>query len=137
MNINKYFIILFCMLFGFTAYCQNNKYQLSSHILDISKGSPAPNVKVDLERLMPNKEWITIASEKTDSNGRIGNFLVVGKSDNKGIYKLKFYTENYFVSQNLETFYPFIEVIFEIKDDKHYHVPITVSPFGYSTYRGS
>ncbi len=137
MNINKYFIMLFCMLFGFTAYGQNNKYQLSSHILDISKGSPAPNVKVDLERLMPNKEWMTIASESTDSNGRIGNFLVFGKGDNKGIYKLKFYTENYFISQKLETFYPFIEVIFEIKDDKHYHVPITVSPFGYSTYRGS
>ncbi|WP_312331712.1 hydroxyisourate hydrolase [Sphingobacterium sp.] len=137
MNINKYFIMLFCMLFGFIAYGQNNKYQLSSHILDISKGSPASNVKVDLERLMPNKEWMTIASERTDNNGRIGNFLVVGKGDNKGIYKLKFYTENYFISQKLETFYPFIEVIFEIKDDKHYHVPITVSPFGYSTYRGS
>lgn len=129
--------MLFCAFFGLPVYSQHVKYQLSSHILDISKGSPAPDVKVDLEKLMSNGQWITIASEKTDFNGRISNFLLTGKTDNKGIYKLKFYIESYFLLQKLETFYPFIEVIFEIKDDKHYHVPITVSPFGYSTYRGS
>ncbi|RKO70150.1 hydroxyisourate hydrolase [Sphingobacterium puteale] len=137
MNRKKYFIMLFCVLFGLTAYGQNSKYQLSSHILDISKGSPAPNVQVDLERLMPNKQWTSVASEKTDSNGRISNFLLAGEHENKGIYKLKFYTGSYFLIQSLETFYPFIEVVFEIKDEKHYHVPITISPFGYSTYRGS
>jgi 5-hydroxyisourate hydrolase len=124
-------IMLLCMLVGLTAFSQNSKYQLSSHILDLSKGSPAPDVKVDLEKLMPNKQWVTVASEKTDNNGR------TGKVDNKGVYKLKFYTESYFLNQKIETFYPFIEVVFEIKDDKHYHVPITVSPFGYATYRGS
>ncbi|MGE8424666.1 hydroxyisourate hydrolase [Sphingobacterium siyangense] len=137
MSKKKYMIMLLCMLFGLTAYSQKSKYQLSSHILDISKGNPAPDVKVDLEKLMPNKQWVTVASEKTDNSGRIGTFLETGKVDNKGVYKLKFYTESYFLNQKIETFYPFIEVVFEIKDDKHYHVPITVSPFGYATYRGS
>lgn len=133
----KYIFMLFFVFFGLTAYCQKPFYQLSSHILDISKGSPAPDVQVDLERLTSEKQWVTVASEKTDSNGRISNFLLAGKTDNKGVYKLKFYTESYFFSQKLETFYPYIEIVFEIKDNKHYHVPITVSPFGYSTYRGS
>ena len=58
-------------------------------------------------------------------------------NDNKGVYKLTFFVEPYFTNQQLDTFYPYIEVVFEIKGDKHYHVPITLSAYGYGTYRGN
>ena len=83
-------------------------------------------------------KWVCIDEKTTDSNGRVKDFLLQdGKTDNKGIYKLTFHTEPYFKSQDKESFYPFIEVVFEIKDNSHYHVPITLSPYGYSTYRGN
>jgi 5-hydroxyisourate hydrolase len=59
------------------------------------------------------------------------------EKENKGIYKLTFYTKEYFSAKNVETFYPFIEVVFEIEGTNHFHVPITLSAFGYSTYRGN
>jgi 5-hydroxyisourate hydrolase len=72
----------------------------------------------------------------TDVNGRITDFLNSEKS-NIGIYKLIYFTNDYFKKNNVESFYPFIEVVFQIKDEKHYHVPITLSAFGYATYRGN
>ena len=116
-------------------------YQLSSHILDIVKGQPAQNVKVKLEKqLADGRGWIVVDEKTTNKEGRIADFLKVedGKEDtNNGIYRLTFYTKPYFESQNISTFYPFIEVVFEVTGDTHYHVPITLSPYGYSTYRGS
>lgn len=74
----------------------------------------------------------------TDGNGRVKDFLEKRTgADNRGVYKLTYYVAPYFESQAQDTFYPFIDVVFEIKDDSHYHVPITLSPYGYSTYRGS
>ena len=117
---------------------QQTKYQLSSHILDISKGMPAADVKINLHKQEQNKQWVLVSEKVTDENGRVPNFLPQEKGvDNIGVYKLTFLVEPYFKSQALDTFYPFIEVVFEIKDDKHYHVPITLSAFGYGTYRGN
>ncbi len=117
-------------------FAQSN-YQLSSHILDISKGMPATGVTIKLEKLQKDKvSWNIIDQKMTDNAGRVGNFLPSDKS-NAGIYRLTFLTQDYFKQSNTESFYPFIEVVFEIKDDKHYHVPITLSAFGYSTYRGN
>lgn len=66
------------------------------------------------------------------------DFLKYGQGvDHKGIYKLTYYTAPYFRSLGQQSFYPYIEVMFEITDGNHYHVPITLSPFGYSTYRGN
>ena len=113
-------------------------YQLSSHILDISTGKPAPNVNVKLMMQQANGSWKLLNTEKTGENGRISNFLPnEGEIDNDGTYKLIFETTPYFYNQGLETFYPYIEVNFNIKGNNHYHVPITLSPYGYSTYRGS
>ncbi len=113
-------------------------YQLSSHILDISTGKPAPNVNVQLMMQQADGNWKLISSEKTNENGRISNFLPnEGNIDNDGIYKLVFETTPYFTNQGLKTFYPYIEVNFDIEGDNHYHVPITLSSYGYSTYRGS
>jgi len=128
------------LLLGLTlsfAHAQAPEYRLSSHILDISTGLPAENVPVKLEKLnLDTNEWELIDQKKTDKNGRIGNFLQETKTD-RGIYRLTFLIADYFAGKNTKSFYPFIEVVFEIKDDKHYHVPITLSPYGYSTYRGN
>lgn len=115
-----------------------DKYQLSSHILDISTGKPAPDVNVRLMKQETNGSWKLLNAKKTGENGRISDFLPnEGNIDNDGVYKLIFETTPYFYNQNLKSFYPYIEVNFNIEGDNHYHVPITLSPYGYSTYRGS
>ena len=119
-------------------FAQEAKYQLSSHILDVTQGKPAANVKISLSMQGKNAQWTVIDEKFTDENGRIKDFLKEEKNFNrKGIYKLTYFTSPYFKSLGQESFYPFIEVVFELKDNSHYHVPITLSAFGYSTYRGN
>ncbi|WP_185205457.1 hydroxyisourate hydrolase [Chryseobacterium sp. C3] len=130
------FSILFALL-SIGASAQKNNFQLSTHILDVSKGIPAPGVKIKLEKYNEqSKTWSFVDEKSTDTNGRIPDFLPAEK-ENLGIFKLTYYTKDYFKKDNTESFYPFVEVVFEIKDKNHYHVPITLSPYGYSTYRGS
>ncbi|MCR8668745.1 hydroxyisourate hydrolase [Aestuariibaculum sp. M13] len=117
---------------------QKGNYQLSTHVLDITVGTPVENVKIILFRKELSDDWTLIDNKFTDKNGRITSFLENKRdSSNYGIYKLRFETNSYFNKQNKETFYPYIEVVFKIEDNKHYHVPITLTPFGYSTYRGN
>lgn len=125
--------LLFCSSFAVA----QEKFQLSTHILDVSKGIGASNVEVELRKQdNTNQNWLYVDKKMTDSNGRIKELLPVNQS-NVGIYKLIFKTQPYFVKQQQVSFYPFIEVVFEIKDNEHYHVPITLSANGYSTYRGN
>ncbi|GAB3241785.1 hydroxyisourate hydrolase [Hymenobacter seoulensis] len=115
-------------------------YQLSTHILDISAGAPAPGVTVRLEKYdAAQKAWRPVAEKKTDAAGRIGDFLprAGAPAGHPGLYKLTFLTQPYFAARQLASFYPYIDVVFELKDGAHYHVPITLSAYGYSTYRGS
>ncbi|MEG2077430.1 MULTISPECIES: hydroxyisourate hydrolase [Chryseobacterium group] len=132
--------LLITMLFGLLpigTFAQTNNFQLSSHILDVSKGLPGADVKIKLEKYnKQSKIWAFVDEKNTDTNGRISDFLPSEK-DNLGIFKLTYYTSDYFKKNNTESFYPYIEVVFEIKDKNHYHVPITLSAYGYSTYRGS
>ena len=132
--------LLFTFLLAFitlSTFAQKPEYQLSSHILDITKGAPASGVTIQLEKQNEKTHsWSKIDEKVTDKNGRIGDFLKSDKS-NVGIYRLTYLISDYFKKNNVESFYPFIEVVFEIKDGAHYHVPITLSPFGYSTYRGN
>ena len=127
------------LLILFSAFIQaQEKYQLSSHILDISQGKPAPNVKIALSKQDKNQTWVLIDEKYTDNNGRIKDFLKEeSNKNNNGVYKLTFYITPYFEKLKQKTFYPFIEVVFEIKDNQHYHITITLSPYGYSTYRGN
>ena len=125
------------LLFSANAFTQTKNYQLSSHILDINSGKPAAGVKIILSKFdKGNNTWNVVEERFTDENGRVKDFLEEN-NNNKGIYKLTYNVAPYFESKSQETFYPYIDVVFEIKDDNHYHVPITLSPFGYSTYRGS
>ena len=128
------FVTLFLLVVTMSSFAQD-KFQLSTHILDISKGQGAPNVLVQLEKKQ-NSSWIKVGESFTDQNGRIKDFLKMNTS-NTGIYKLTFQVKPYFENQKMNSFYPFIEVVFEIKDNEHYHVPITLSANGYSTYRGN
>lgn len=116
---------------------QEAGFQLSSHILDVTQGMPASDVSIKLEKQHLPNQWILVDEKKTDDNGRITNFLPYTDKKNHGIYKLTYFTAPYFKANNQKSFYPFIEVVFEILDEQHYHVPITLSPFGYSTYRGN
>ena len=125
------------LLFTAFSFAQENNFQLSSHILDVSKGTPAKGITIKLEkRNDETKLWSFVDEKITDANGRITDFLPNKKSNN-GIYRLTYYTSDYFASNQTDSFYPFIEVVFQIKDQKHHHVPITLSAFGYSTYRGN
>lgn len=134
----KNLIVLLLLSFASYSFTQEANYQLSSHILDITQGKPATNVKISLSKQVKNEDWKTIDEKYTDENGRIKDFLKVSKGVNQfGIYKLTYFVEPYFKKLNQSSFYPFIEVVFEIKDNNHYHVPITLSPYGYSTYRGN
>lgn len=133
----KIVLLLLFALATTASYSQVKPYQLSSHILDISTGTPAKGVSVKLERLNDKtKTWSQVDSKVTDENGRIKEFLDASKS-NVGVYRLTFLVADYFKKSNVDSFYPFIEVVFQIKDENHYHVPITLSPYGYSTYRGN
>jgi len=133
----KVLMTVILVLFSTVIFAQKNNYQLSSHILDISKGTPVSGVTIKLEQYNEkNKTWSFVEEKQTDTNGRIADFLNTQKT-NIGIYKLTYFTADYFKKNGVESFYPFIEVVFQIKDQNHYHVPITLSPYGYSTYRGN
>ena len=133
------FIALFFVLISAFAFGQKKEvtYQLSSHILDVSKGMPAPGVTIKLEKFNDAKKtWTSVEEKVTDKNGRVPDFLPNDKS-NLGIYKLTYYTSEYFKKMNTESFYPWVEVVFQITNADHYHVPITLSAYGYATYRGN
>jgi len=135
----KFLFVFFCVLSWSLSAQEKSGFQVSSHILDISQGNPAGNVVVTLEKLDEStRKWTPLSKKTTDNNGRISDFLPYAKgTENNGTYKLIFSTGDYYKSKKIETFYPSVEIIFQIKDKEHYHVPISLSPFGYSTYRGS
>lgn len=133
----KSIFAILIVLFSTATFAQKKTYQLSSHILDVSKGTPATGVTIKLEKYNEQtKVWSFVDEKITDNNGRITDFLSSDKP-NLGIYKLTYLTSDYFKKNNTDSFYPFIEVVFQIKDANHYHVPITLSAYGYSTYRGN
>ncbi len=111
---------------------------ITTHILDITSGSPARGVSVTLEQQTPASIWQVIGKGVTDDDGRLRDLLTPRTSLMVGNYRLTFDTETYFAQQQIEGFYPQVIVAFTVRDViSHYHVPLLLSPFGYSTYRGS
>ncbi len=109
---------------------------ITSHILDTSMGRPAAGVDVVLERHFDGS-WVSVGQGVTNADGRV-QLHPGDRPLESGFYRIRFATGSYFGRRDIETFYPVVEVQFEIRDGRqHYHVPLLLNPFGYSTYRGS
>ncbi|WP_328325412.1 hydroxyisourate hydrolase [Kribbella sp. NBC_00382] len=106
---------------------------LSTHVLDTALGKPAEGVPVKLTRLKP--AVLTLGNGTTDHDGRIGS--LTDKELIAGTYQLTFDTAAYARATDQDTFFPEVTVTFLIGDERHYHVPLLLSPFAFSTYRGS
>lgn len=112
--------------------------RITTHVLDLARGKPADNVSVKLEQHSRESGWLILAERRTDTDGRVKNLLAEATHPPAGRYRITFGTGEYFHSLGMRCFHPEVEVTFEIEDsEQHYHVPLLVSPFGYSTYRGS
>jgi 5-hydroxyisourate hydrolase len=111
---------------------------ISTHVLDTSLGRPAQGVLIKLERNTPGTGWTILAEAVTDANGRVGQLLPPNDHLHLGSYRLRFEVDTYFVDQQKDAFFREVTIQFEIRDDtSHYHVPLLLSPYGYTTYRGS
>ena len=112
--------------------------RISTHILDLARGKPAPDVTVRLERQEDSGGWHLLASTSTDHDGRCGQLLPETEDLSEGLYRLAFDTASYYASQKTETLYPVIEITFRVrKGESQFHIPLLLSPNGYTTYRGS
>ncbi len=109
----------------------------STHILDTARGMPARGVRVTLQRSTGPDTWEDIAMGSTNADGRIPDFVPESTPLPAGIYRVRFDVSAYFSEHKTKSFYPYIEVVFELSADGHYHVPLLLSPWGFSTYRGS
>jgi 5-hydroxyisourate hydrolase len=110
---------------------------ITTHVLDTTRGRPAVGVPVLLEQRV-GTGWRTIGRSVTNDDGRARDLMPSDASLSKGVYRLIFDTRSYFESLGTAAFYPEVVVVFETSaDERHYHVPLLISPFGYSTYRGT
>ncbi len=115
-----------------------NSSPVTTHVLDLASGRPAAGIEVAIEALISSGRWQTLARGKTGADGRIARFTPSGFKIKRGSYRLLYKTGPYFRARKSRTFYPEIPVVFSVHDPgEHYHVPLLLSPFGYSTYRGS
>jgi 5-hydroxyisourate hydrolase len=111
---------------------------ISTHVLDTSLGRPAAGVRVILEQVDETGIVVSLGVGETDADGRVRDLLRAGEMLAPGDYRLRFDTGAYFAATRRETFYPSVMVEFRVTGPAaHYHVPLLVSPYGYSTYRGS
>jgi len=109
---------------------------ITTHVLDTSRGRPAAGVPITLSR-RTDRAWRELGKGLTDADGRAKTLLEPGEFT-PGVYRLVFDTAAYYRMHNLDGFYPEVVVSFIVKEGTgHYHVPLLLSPYGYSTYRGS
>ena len=109
---------------------------ISTHVLDTARGRPAEGVEAVLEHL-DDEGGREIGHGRTDADGRIRD-LLGGAPLHPGVYRLTFDTGSYFGGRGEDAFYPEVAIVFAVRDaEQHHHVPLLLSPFGYSTYRGS
>jgi 5-hydroxyisourate hydrolase len=110
---------------------------ISTHVLDLALGKPARDVGVRLEK-QEVSGWQLLASGNTDQDGRCNQLLLEGDTLLPGFYRLVFDTETYFARQAVDALYPVVEITFRVRNDEsRFHIPLLLSPNGYTTYRGS
>jgi 5-hydroxyisourate hydrolase len=111
---------------------------ITTHVLDTARGRPAEGVHITLEASDGHGSFSLLGQGTTDSDGRLKTLLAEASVLRAGVYRITFDTAAYFATRGEVTFFPSVPIVFEVKDIKqHYHVPLLLSPFGYSTYRGS
>jgi 5-hydroxyisourate hydrolase len=111
--------------------------RVTTHVLDTARGTPARNIPVRLERLEAG-EWLLLGSSTTSHDGRCGQFVPDDKVLSPGLYRLQFDTASYFAAEKMDGLYPTVEITFQVRDgETHLHLPLLLSPNGYTTYRGS
>jgi 5-hydroxyisourate hydrolase len=110
---------------------------ITTHALDTATGRPARGLPVRLE-VRRGDGWVALAERATDDDGRVRDLVPPGSRVDAGVYRLTFATGRYFAAADRPTFFPEVAIVFEVRDPaESHHVPLLVSPFGYSTYRGS
>src|SRR5206468_12631766 len=107
-----------------------------THILDMARGRPRSALTASLARRACDG-GTELATSRSDTSGRVANLLPGDMKSAADTYRLRFDTGAYFAALGVAPFHPFVEIVFEIRDAEQYHVPLLVSPFGYTTYRGS
>lgn len=110
---------------------------ISTHVLDTSIGKPAASLSVQLQR-QSGAMWTDVSEAVTDKDGRVGSLLPPAGEPGAGAYRLTFDVGQYFSARGVESFYSRVSIDFIVRDAAaHYHVPLLLSPHGYTTYRGS
>lgn len=111
---------------------------VTTHVLDTAMGRPAVGVPVELAVMAGEGIWRILASGVTDGDGRVTNLLASDHALAVGTYRMRFDTSVYFRAAGVAGFYPQVDVVFTLREPTaHYHIPLLLSPYGYSTYRGS
>ena len=111
--------------------------QITTHVLDTTRGLPAQNLPITLFA-QTNQGWHELASGITNTDGRIAGLLADDVVLAAGVYRMHFATKAYFDANNEQGFYPYVDIVFELDNSgRHYHIPLLLTAFGYSTYRGS
>lgn len=110
--------------------------QITTHVLDTAIGKPGKDISIRLQKKV-GQHWQTIAQGITNADGRIPDLLPQHRNLKPDVYRMVFDTGMYYGKTHTQTFYPEVEIQFTTFDQTHYHVPLLVNPFGYSTYRGS
>ncbi|MGB1262129.1 MAG: hydroxyisourate hydrolase [Cognaticolwellia sp.] len=111
--------------------------QITSHVLDTTRGKPAQNLAISLFT-QTKAGWRELATGVTNADGRVSNLLTDDRVLAAGIYRLNFATQDYFIANDEQGFYPYVDIVFQLDGSaSHYHIPLLLTAFGYSTYRGS
>ncbi len=111
---------------------------VSVHVLDTQSGTPGVGIKVHFDKKNTDGKWMKLTQQTTNSNGRIDSLLSPTSKLESGVYQVVFETTNFFAKKHQDTFFTDIPVEFKVTNpDQHYHIPLLLSPFGYSTYRGN
>jgi 5-hydroxyisourate hydrolase len=112
--------------------------RISTHVLDVSQGQPAKDLPVRLERRDSAGEWRVLNLSRTDGEGRCTQLLPEKEDLRAGLYRLAFDTASYQLAEETQGLYPVVEITFQVREgESHFHIPLLLSPYGYTTYRGS
>lgn len=111
---------------------------ISTHVLDTASGRPAAGIEIVLERREgEGDDFVRVTTATTDADGRVGGLVAAGELT-AGVHRITFAVGDWHRANGVEGFYPEVAITFEVRDaDEHHHVPLLLSPFGFTTYRGN